>query len=59
MMKKWMAALFTALALALLPAQAFAAEVTWEDAEPLTIYALSIVSVLALVYFIYSMIRNV
>ncbi|WP_240375539.1 hypothetical protein [Bacillus piscicola] len=58
-MNKWTAAFFTMLAALFIPANAYAAEMTWSDAEPMFITVLTIISVVALVYFIYSMIRNV
>ncbi|SFE34972.1 hypothetical protein [Alteribacillus iranensis] len=58
-MNKWLTALFAALAVALIPSQAFAAEASWEDAEPLFLTILIVLSIASLLYFIYSMIRNV
>ncbi|MFB4163368.1 hypothetical protein ACE1TI_05905 [Alteribacillus sp. JSM 102045] len=57
-MNKWMAAFFSALILAFVPSNAFASVNGWNDAEPMFITVLTILSVITIFIFIYLMLRD-
>ncbi|MFB5661723.1 hypothetical protein [Alteribacillus sp. HJP-4] len=57
-MNKWMAVILTAAALLVFPANTFASVNAWQDAEPMFITVVTIISVLTLIGFVYLMIRD-
>ncbi|WP_158735381.1 hypothetical protein [Alteribacillus sp. YIM 98480] len=57
-MNKWIAAFFTAMVLALVPSNVFASVNGWNDAEPMFITVLTILSVITIFVFIYLMLRD-
>ncbi|SDH42593.1 hypothetical protein [Alteribacillus bidgolensis] len=57
-MNKWMTAIFTAVVLTLVPSNAFASVNGWNDAEPMFITVLTILSVITIFVFIYLMLRD-